>query len=103
MSDSDSGSSSEEEDAKDYRRGGYHPVRVGEELGRFRVLSKLGWGHFSTVWKVVDSRSGHIAALKVQKSAEHYTEAAWDEIELLRTTVKCDERRRTIEAKFAEV
>lgn len=60
------------------------------------TLKKLGWGHFSTVWMVRDKRakinnennnSGEpdkfYYALKVQKSAEHYTEAAMDEVELL--------------------
>ena len=53
------------------------------------VLKKLGWGHFSTVWMVRDKQAvaAHKAtqhyALKVQKSAEHYTEAAMDEVELL--------------------
>ncbi len=58
------------------------------------MIKKLGWGHFSTVWMVKDRRlvasktSGGAAqpqffALKVQKSAEHYTEAAMDEVELL--------------------
>lgn len=34
--------------------GGYHRVRVGEQFrdGRYTVLHKLGWGHFSTVWMV---------------------------------------------------
>jgi serine/threonine-protein kinase SRPK3 len=60
------------------------------------VIKKLGWGHFSTVWMVKDrqlakaSAGASIAtkekqffALKVQKSAEHYTEAAIDEVALL--------------------
>lgn len=51
--------------------------------GRFEVLDKLGWGHFSTVWKCRDLKTGDIVAMKVQKSARHYTEAARDEIELL--------------------
>ena len=47
----------EEEDLKDYRRGGYHPVRIGDRFKeeRYRVLSKVGWGHFSTVWLAWDS------------------------------------------------
>lgn len=74
-------SSDEEEDEEDYRRGttqlfippnfmasldwlltmmrrvagGYHPVQIGQVYhSRFRVLSKLGWGHFSTVWLAQD-------------------------------------------------
>jgi serine/threonine protein kinase len=70
-----------------YRRGGYHPVHIGEVYnGRYTVLKKLGWGHFSTVWLSLDAKTGKQVALKVQKSAENYTDAAYDEIELLRTT-----------------
>jgi len=47
------------------------------------VLGKLGWGHFSTVWLVRDHAEGTYRALKVQKSATHYKEAARDEIRLL--------------------
>lgn len=56
---------------------------------RYVVIKKLGWGHFSTVWMVKDrkivtaGRGSQFFALKVQKSAEHYTEAAMDEVELL--------------------
>jgi serine/threonine protein kinase len=61
---------------------------VGETYhdGRFTVLRKLGWGHFSTVWLCSDAASpdgkGEVA-MKVQKSAEHYTEAAVDEVAIL--------------------
>ncbi|KAI9478705.1 MAG: hypothetical protein EXX96DRAFT_484164, partial [Benjaminiella poitrasii] len=46
----------EEEDRKDYCKGGYHPVHVGEKYkeGQYTVTRKLGWGHFSTVWLVRD-------------------------------------------------
>ena len=56
---------------------------------RYVVIKKLGWGHFSTVWMVKDRKAiqnnetERFFALKVQKSAEHYTEAAMDEVELL--------------------
>lgn len=31
--------------------GGYHPVKIGDLFnGRYHVIRKLGWGHFSTVW-----------------------------------------------------
>jgi serine/threonine protein kinase len=50
---------------------------------KYVVLRKLGWGHFSTVWMVYDRAKETTVALKVQKSAKHYTEAAKDEIEIL--------------------
>ena len=38
--------SSDEEDEEDYRRGGYHRVKLNTSIGRYRVVRKLGWGHF---------------------------------------------------------
>ncbi|KAL9413280.1 hypothetical protein AB3S75_041867 [Citrus x aurantiifolia] len=77
---------SEDEGTEDYRRGGYHAVRIGDTFknGRYVVQSKLGWGHFSTVWLTWDTQTSHYVALKVQKSAQHYTEAAMDEIKILK-------------------
>lgn len=48
---------SEDEGIDDYRRGGYHAVRIGDTFkgGRYVVQSKLGWGHFSTVWLAWDT------------------------------------------------
>jgi len=42
---------------EDYRRGGYHAVRIGDAFnnGRYVVQNKLGWGHFSTVWLAWDT------------------------------------------------
>jgi serine/threonine-protein kinase SRPK3 len=77
---------SEDEGTEDYRRGGYHAVRVGDTFkqGAYVVQSKLGWGHFSTVWLAWDAAHSRYVALKVQKSAQHYTEAAMDEIKILK-------------------
>ena len=47
------------------------------------MLRKLGWGHFSTVWLCWDFKAVRFVALKIVKSAKHYTEAAADEIKLL--------------------
>lgn len=49
--------SSEDEGTEDYKRGGYHAVRIGDAFknGRYVVQSKLGWGHFSTVWLAWDT------------------------------------------------
>ena len=43
---------SEDEGTEDYKRGGYHAVQIGDTFkhARYVVQSKLGWGHFSTVW-----------------------------------------------------
>ena len=87
MSSGESASSSdEEEDARDYKKGGYHPVKIGELFkdAAYEVLTKIGWGHFSTVWLAWDRRADRPVALKIQKSAQRYSEAAVDEIELLK-------------------
>ncbi|KAE8151556.1 putative serine protein kinase Sky1 [Aspergillus avenaceus] len=80
----------EEEDSEDYCKGGYHPVSVGETYnnGRYVVVRKLGWGHFSTVWLSRDTTTGKHVALKVVRSAAHYTETAIDEIKLLNRIVQ---------------
>lgn len=87
-------SNQDEEDVADYCKGGYHPVRIGEKYknGRYEVVRKLGWGHFSTVWLAKDLHSsGKHVALKVVRSAAHYTETALDEISLLKRIVSGDD------------
>ncbi|KAI9805589.1 MAG: hypothetical protein M1825_000840 [Sarcosagium campestre] len=82
----------DEEDSEDYCKGGYHPVQVGETYkdGKYTVTRKLGWGHFSTVWLSRDNTSGKHVALKVVRSASHYTETAVDEIKLLNKIVQAN-------------
>ncbi|MCP9258062.1 SRSF protein kinase 1, partial [Dirofilaria immitis] len=82
----------EQEDPKDYRKGGYHPVAIGDVFnGRYHVIRKMGWGHFSTVWLCWDTAQMRFVAMKIVKSAEHYTEAALDEIKLLMAVRNADE------------
>ncbi|RQM07148.1 hypothetical protein DH86_00003493 [Scytalidium sp. 3C] len=71
----------DEEDSEDYQ--------IGEKFkdGRYTVIRKLGWGHFSTVWLSRDNVTGKHVALKVVRSAAHYTETAIDEIKLLKKIV----------------
>uniref|UniRef100_A0A7N6B8P5 non-specific serine/threonine protein kinase n=1 Tax=Anabas testudineus TaxID=64144 RepID=A0A7N6B8P5_ANATE len=81
----------EQEDPNDYCRGGYHHVKIGDLFnGRYHVIRKLGWGHFSTVWLSWDIQEKRFVAMKVVKSAEHYTETALDEIKLLRSVRNTD-------------
>ncbi|CAE6524897.1 unnamed protein product [Rhizoctonia solani] len=82
----------DEEDWEDYVKGGYHPVQIGDTFsdGRYIVVRKLGWGHFSTVWLAKDLRQNRHVALKVVKSAPRYTETALDEIKLLQRLISGD-------------
>mmetsp|Transcript_11389 Transcript_11389/g.12506 ORF Transcript_11389/g.12506 Transcript_11389/m.12506 type:complete len:457 (+) Transcript_11389:110-1480(+) len=84
--------SEDEEDEEDYRKGGYHPIQLEDtfKAGRYVVKAKLGWGHFSTVWLADDHNRNMEVALKIVKSARHYTEAARDEIEILTEVKKRD-------------
>lgn len=37
----------EQEDPKDYCKGGYHPITIGSIFNqRYHVIRKLGWGNF---------------------------------------------------------
>jgi len=92
----------EQETTSDYTKGGYHPVEIGDFYhNRYHVIRKLGWGHFSTVWLCWDLSEKKFVALKVVKSAKHYTETALDEIKLLKSVRETDEsdpfRRRTVQ------
>ncbi|KAJ9461270.1 Serine/threonine-protein kinase SRPK [Diplonema papillatum] len=84
-------SDTNEERKEEYRKGGYHPVAQGELYNsRYRTAHKLGWGYFSTVWLVWDYIDKDFKAMKVQKGAQHYREAAFDEIKLLDQIMKGD-------------
>ncbi|CAE7561477.1 spk-1 [Symbiodinium sp. CCMP2456] len=79
---------SDEDDPKEYKRGGYHPVMPYQLYNaRYRVLSKLGAGAFSTVWLCTDekdsSQEPRLIAMKVCKSKKSVTEQAQDEVMLL--------------------
>lgn len=45
-----------EENLARYCPGGYHPVRIGDRFsnGKYEVISKLGYGLYSTVWLARD-------------------------------------------------
>ena len=80
-----------------YIKGGYHPVKIGEMYnGYYLIQSKLGAGHFSTVWLAKDTRqsesdSNEFVAIKVSKSAIEYTDAAKDEAKFLKK-ISSDDR-----------
>eukprot|EP00002_Diphylleia_rotans_P002474 TRINITY_DN1155_c0_g2_i1.p1 TRINITY_DN1155_c0_g2~~TRINITY_DN1155_c0_g2_i1.p1 ORF type:complete len:720 (-),score=173.00 TRINITY_DN1155_c0_g2_i1:438-2597(-) len=95
--DEEDGSGSDDFDDDDhegmdgYKRGGYHPVKIGDVYNRrYVVIRKMGWGHFSTVWLAYDRVRDMNVALKIQKSAQHYVEAAEDEIKILKHITSLD-------------
>ena len=50
---------------------------------KYIILKKLGWGHFSTVWLALKLQDKQLYALKIQKSADKYTESAMEEEDIL--------------------
>ncbi|XP_023036909.1 SRSF protein kinase 3 [Drosophila willistoni] len=100
---SEMNSENEEQELKeDYCKGGYHPVNIGDLFqGRYHVIRKLGWGHFSTVWLCWDLQEKSYVAIKIVKSAPHFAETAKDEIKILRTVRETDpsnpRRQKTVQ------
>ncbi|ORX46764.1 kinase-like protein [Hesseltinella vesiculosa] len=84
-SDSHSVYTDDEEDIYDYKPGGYHPVHIGDVLhdNRYKILLKLGWGHFSTVWLAYDAKTEAHVAVKIVKSSRRFSQGAQEEISLL--------------------
>ncbi|KZT36072.1 kinase-like protein [Sistotremastrum suecicum HHB10207 ss-3] len=65
---------SQSESLEEYQPGGYHPVHLGDVIyptsgvktSRYRILAKLGYGGFATVWLAEDLvRKNQCVALKV--------------------------------------
>ena len=89
-SDVDSSVEERPEGLAGYKKGGYHPVNKGEIYhDRYEIISQAGWGHFSTVWlarnmKPDEAIPNDLVIIKFVKSASQYTDAAMDEIEILK-------------------
>jgi serine/threonine-protein kinase SRPK3 len=85
-----------EEDREDYKKGGYHPAFKGETYkdGRYTLVRKLGWGHFSTVWLARDNEKSRHVAMKIVRSARQYTETALDEIKFLKKVSETEKEHK---------
>ena len=49
------------------RSRGYHPLKIGDDLddGRYRLVDKLEYGGYSSVWLARDSRGARYVVVKV--------------------------------------
>eukprot|EP01060_Flectonema_neradi_P038856 TRINITY_DN8296_c0_g1_i1.p1 TRINITY_DN8296_c0_g1~~TRINITY_DN8296_c0_g1_i1.p1 ORF type:complete len:657 (+),score=91.24 TRINITY_DN8296_c0_g1_i1:578-2548(+) len=72
----------DDEVQSEYCVGGYHRVHIGDKYEGYTILSKLGWGKFSTVWLAQDAH-GELSAMKISKSAAEHHRAALYEIRIL--------------------
>ena len=59
-------------------------VDISSEIldGKYLVVKKLGWGHFSTVWLAFNIKDKRMYALKIMRSHTKYLDSAYDEEEL---------------------
>lgn len=56
------------ESLEGYHEGGFHPVKIGDcfgESAQYRVLHKLGYGGYATVWLCRDTHHSRYVALKI--------------------------------------
>ncbi|KAL4941127.1 hypothetical protein BDV06DRAFT_7650 [Aspergillus oleicola] len=58
------------EPVEEYRHGGYHPVHLHDVFHqRYKIIGKLAYGQYSTVWLAQDQKVGHgLVALKILKA-----------------------------------
>jgi len=64
------------ESLTEYTTEGYYPIQLGETIQNYKIIQKLGWGHFSTVWMVLNKNDNQYYALKILKSKESYFQSA---------------------------
>jgi serine/threonine-protein kinase SRPK3 len=59
------------ESLEEYRRGGFHPITIGDRLRRrYHIVHKLGFGSYSTVWLARDERADRYVAIKIAAAEE---------------------------------
>ncbi|KAL4253202.1 protein kinase superfamily protein [Abortiporus biennis] len=78
-------SASREEPLEKYRLGGYHPVDIGDTFcaNRYKIVRKLGWGQYSTVWLAEDSSSKKRVAMKILTGDAGSGSTKLDEVPIL--------------------
>ncbi|KAF5681390.1 CMGC SRPK kinase [Fusarium denticulatum] len=57
-----------------YHPGGYHPIHLGDVIQeRYRIIRKVGWGQYSTVWFAVDIKLTRYVSLKITVATDPQT------------------------------
>ncbi|KAK2757613.1 hypothetical protein FQN54_004582 [Arachnomyces sp. PD_36] len=79
------GGAIEEQSLPRYHERNYYPVKIGEVFNdQYRVISKLGYGAYSTVWLAWDQRAKRYTSLKVCVSQDTESSPVLNEINMLR-------------------
>ncbi|KAI0515131.1 kinase-like domain-containing protein [Xylaria bambusicola] len=76
-----------------YRPGDYHPVHLGDQLKnrRYKILHKVGWGGYSTIWAARDRDLKRYAAVKIlmaKSMSNHETSI----LQLIPSSPRCTHR-----------
>ncbi|KAK3113767.1 hypothetical protein LTR53_008600 [Teratosphaeriaceae sp. CCFEE 6253] len=75
----------EEQTLSRYRQKTYYPVRIGDVYNdRYRVIAKIGFGAYSTVWLARDQRSKAYSCLKVCVHDDTEASPILNEVRMLR-------------------
>ncbi|KAM5438051.1 hypothetical protein McanMca71_000516 [Microsporum canis] len=74
----------EEQSLPRYHERHYYPVKIGEVFnGQYRIIAKLGYGAYSTVWLAWDQRAKQYTSLKVCISQDDESSPILNEIYML--------------------
>lgn len=70
----------------------YYPVRIGQTFhDRYKILTKLGYGAYSTVWLVRDQKTDQYTSLKICTRHETDTSPVANELSIFRHMKACSD------------
>jgi dual specificity protein kinase CLK2/3 len=82
-------------------RHGHLICRPGAKINeRYRIVKKLGKGHFARVVEVIDEKRNKKLALKIMKNKKSYRRSAKEEIKTLRYLSYCDPNNTSLCVKM---
>jgi hypothetical protein len=94
----------EEQTLRKYQQKRYYPVRIGDVLNdRYKIITKLGFGAYSTVWLARDTTNNGFTSLKVGVHDPSGTTPMAKEVKTLRhLATKVDESSGSTVARLAD-